>query len=520
MKRDLAFVALLSGLAAAPGGCSLAPSSPAAARQDSAARCSELVHRHVAGTTIAAAVPVTNGDGLPGYCRVQGIIDPGIRYEARLPLSGWNGKYYQSGCGGYCGSVLPDKKGFSNTINEALKLGYAAITTDNGHEGGLGDASWAAGQPEAVALYAYRGIELTYRAGTGLTRAFYGSDAARRYFGGCSNGGRMAAMAAQRYPSLFDGILGGGAVLNLSQNGGIHGSWIVQSNTRRDGSRILNRATFARKLPALEADVLAQCDGTDGRKDGVITRPRQCNVDVGALPACGAEDRADCFTGEEREVIGRWYRGARDSAGRQLYPGVPPGSERFWLVWFLDSDTTVAPGNALGGDYARYLGFPQQIPAGWTALDFNFDTDPARLVTTGKELDALNPDLKAFRRAGGKLLMWHGWADPLVLPDQSVDYFNSVVARLGGVDGVRSFFRLFMIPGQGHCWDLPASTPDQFNPIVILDNWVETGKPPEFIVATSASGSGAQALLCPYPAEARMLEAGQSADAQGCHFNN
>ena len=139
---------------------------------------------------------------LPGFCQVQGTIDPDIGFEARLPLGAWNGKYYQSGCGGYCGGVYPDKPGFSNTINEALKLGYAAITTDNGHKGGPGEAAWAKGNAQAVEVYAHRGIYLTHEAGTELTRRFYGRQPGREYFSGCSNGGRMAAMAAQRYSAV------------------------------------------------------------------------------------------------------------------------------------------------------------------------------------------------------------------------------------------------------------------------------------------------------------------------------
>lgn len=469
---------------------------------------------------MAGATSVAAAGDLPGYCRVTGVIEPGIQYEARLPLADWNGKYYQSGCGGYCGSVLPDKPGFSNTINEALKLGFAAITTDNGHQGDLGDASWAAGNPEAVRVYAYRGIELAHRFGMALTRAFYRTEPRRRYFGGCSNGGRMAAMAAQRYPQLFDGILGGAAVLNLSQNGGLHGSWVVQSNTRADGSRILTRANFARRLPWLESVVKAQCDRVDGREDGVISQPRSCALDLAALPACAGDvDDAStqaCVTDEQREVLRRWYGGARDSSGRQLYPGVPPGSERYWLAWFLDPEQGEAPGNALGGHYARYLGFPDDLPPDWTALDFDFDADPPRLARTAPQFDALDPDLRSFSRAGGKLLMWHGWADPLVLPDQVVDYYERVVEQVGGLADTRGFFRLFMIPGHGHCWELPAASPDQFNPIRMLDDWVERGAAPEVLLATSPAPREQRAEICPYPSPPAATHSSEASGGAPC----
>ena len=475
------------------GGCADAP--------DRTTDCGVLAEQPMPGGSVTAADIVDEDDGLPAYCRVRGVIDPRIGYEARLPVAGWNGKYYQAGCGGFCGSVLPDKPGFSNTINEALKLGYAAITTDAGHSGGLGDASWAADDPEAVEVYAHRAIPLTHRFGTALVARYYGDGPRYDYFGGCSNGGRMGAMAAQRYPTLFDGILAGGSVLDLSGNGGIYGPWVVQSNTDADGERILTRENFAAKLPVLAAEVHAQCDGADGREDGLISAPRACTPDLEALPACGDGAGEDvCFTAAERRVLERWYAGPQDSAGRQLYPGMPPGSERYWAVWFLDAGRRTAPGNALGSDYPKYLGLAGRVGEDWDALDFDFDTDPARLAQTASLLNATDPDLAAFRATGGKLLMWHGWADPLVLPDQSVAYHRRVAEAAGAETD--DFLRLFMIPGHGHCWELPAETPDRFNPIRALERWVEEGRPPEGIAAAAPDPQAArvaEALLCPWP---------------------
>jgi feruloyl esterase len=425
-----------------------------------------------------------------------------------LPLTGWNGKLFQSGCGGYCGSVLPDKPGWSNTINGALQKGYAAITSDAGHQGGLGDASWAENNPQAVLLYAHQSIPLVDAAAKRLVEAFYASNPKQNYFGGCSNGGRMGAVAAQRYPELFDGIFAGGSVLNLSQNGGIYGSWVVQSNTDENRQRIITAANFRQKLALLNDAVVAQCDLSDGKADGNISLPRACEVDVSLLPQCAGttlEAGKTCFTPAEIGVLQRWYAGPSDSSGKQLYPGMPPGSEPYWLVWFLDPPDRTAPGNALGGDYARYLGFPEGVPAGYTAMDFNFDRDPARLETNGELLNGLNPQLSAFRDGGGKLLMWHGWQDPLVLPDQSVAYYESVESSMGGQEAVQDFMRLFMIPGQGHCWELSSDLPDQFDPLSALERWVEDGQAPDQLLLTNphtaeqSADSIETAVICPYP---------------------
>ncbi|HET6565068.1 MAG TPA: tannase/feruloyl esterase family alpha/beta hydrolase [Xanthomonadales bacterium] len=480
-----------------------------------AINCSALLGQQHENIRLDSAEVVSGRAGLPAFCAVRGTIEPTVGFEMRLPVEGWNGKLFQAGCGGYCGAVLPDKPGWSNTINGALQMGYAAITTDSGHQGGLGDASWALDNPKALELYAHSSIPLAHAAAVQLSAAYYGTEPQRSYFGGCSNGGRMGAIAAQRYPQLFNGIFAGGSVLNLSQNGGIFGSWVVQANSSPDGSRILTAENFAAKLPLLQAEVLAQCDSSDDRQDGNISQPRACEPDLPRLPACPnsaggpdspTNDTASCFTEAELGVLNRWYQGPQNTAGEQLYPGMPPGSERYWLVWFLDPPGQTAPGNALGGDYARYMGFPEGVPENYTALDFDFDHDPPRLAAQGELLNALDPDLDDFREAGGKLLMWHGWQDPLVLPDQSVAYYQQVETQAGGTAAAQDFVRLFMIPGQGHCWEMPAEQPDQFNPLFVLEQWAEQGKAPDTLLLTtppaeagSTARQGQSAVVCPYP---------------------
>jgi feruloyl esterase len=482
-------------------------------------KCNALPALAVDGLSVNSAEAITDRADLPGFCAIRGVIEPGIGFEARFPVEDWNGKYYQSGCGGYCGALLPDKKGFSNSINEALKQGYAAITTDGGHESWIGDASWARNNPVAVEVYAHKLIPLTYTAGTQLIEAFYQEAPQREYFGGCSNGGRLAAVAAQRYPQLFDGILGGAPVLNLSQNGGTFGSWVVQANAGSNGERLLTRANFAHKLPMLELAVVEQCDPSDGSEDGIISQPRQCTIDFSLFPRCAGTNGTDCFTEEELSVLAAWYQGPRNSMGEQLFPGMPAGSERFLLAWFLDPEGKTAPGNALGGGYARYLGFEGGAPDDFTALDFDFDTDPARLVANGQLFDALDPDLRAFRDAGGKYLAWHGWQDPLVLPDQSVEWYRDIVEEFGDESNVEDFMRLFMIPGKGHCWEMPSAAPDRFDPITVLDNWVESGRAPDqlHVTALDAETSAVpDSVICPYPAAPTHLPDGFDPDQDYC----
>jgi feruloyl esterase len=151
------------------------------------------------------------------------------------------------------------------------------------------------------------------------------------------------------------------------------------------------------------------------------------------------------------------------------------------------------------------MGFPEGVPEDYSVMDFDFERDPQRLAANGKLLDALDPDLEAFRDQGGKLLMWHGWQDPLVLPDQSVAYYEALEASMGGKEAAQDFVRLFMIPGQGHCWEMASDLPDQFDPLAALELWVEQDQAPGQLLLTTphtAPDPNETAVVCPYPIDA------------------
>ena len=456
-----------------------------------------------AGLTIDTAEPVDGMPDLPAYCRVRGVIDPAIGFEARLPLDDWNGKYFQAGCGGFCGQVLPDRASRSNAINHALRRGYATITTDGGHSSeSLGDARWALDNPAAEAVYGHRVLPLTFAAGHELVERLYGNSPRLSYFSGCSNGGRLGAVAAQRYPELFDGIVIGCPVLHLSLNGGAFGPWVLKANADAEGRPILDHR-FTAKLPMLEANAVAQCDGADGSVDGIIAEPFACAVRLSAIPACESQAGAACLTEAERGVVQKWYQGPVDSAGERIFAGMPPGSERYWGFWYLGKKDSPGVGILLARDYGRYLGFIED-PADYRVLDFDFDDDVPKLAAQGELFDALDTDLGSFRDAGGKMILWHGLSDPLVLPQQSRRYFKAVVERFGR-DRTAEFLRFFEAPGLGHCWEMPASVPDQMDLLGALERWVEDGVAPDTIAlrgrAASADNSP-EGTLRPYPQRA------------------
>lgn len=463
-----------------------------------------------AETTVVEA----SGD-MPAYCRVRGTIRPTIGFEMRLPLSGWNGNYYVAGCGGYCGVLTTETLNWANGIVEPVKRGYAAIHTDGGHQGtSQGDASWAPGNREAIELFAHRWLPLAHEAGLQAVRLFYGREAGFRYFVGCSNGGRMALIAAQRYPALFNGIISGCPVSDLTDAGGAFGAWKLKTNL--DATAPVLGPAFNRKLPLLIEAVRAQCDAQDGAADGLIARPQLCRFDTARIPACPTASMpplsAPCFTAEEKRVIAQWHQGPVDSKGRRLFGGMPIGSEQFWRVWYLQ-DPSKAVGTQLADGFTRQIAYDPAHP-GFSATNFDFDRDPARLNRDFGFLNATDPDLSAFRAAGGKLLMWHGMANSLVVPSQSLDYYRSVTKRMGGTARVQQFFRYFLAPGLGHCWEAPsASAPEQFDPMTAIADWVERGKPPQEIVArpSARQGSGlkvAEVRYRPYPQQPLIVAAG------------
>ena len=450
--------------------------------------------------TITKNVVVQNRLGLPDFCQIIGVIKPSINFEARFPMSNWNGNYFQAGCGGFCGLVLPERETHSNSINHALRLGYAAITTDSGHSGDhIGDARWALDNPLAEQVYASDILPITHAAGHDLIKSIYSVKPAFSYFSGCSNGGRLGAKAAQDYPNLFDGIIAGCPVLNLSMNGGVFGAWILQANSDKNGNIILDK-NFKSKIPLLEANAINQCDSLDGKLDGIIQRPNACKIDLSLIPECIARNENDCLTSHEKIVVQKFYQGPKNSNGLQLFAGLPPGSERYWDYWYLGTNMLRKPGILLADGYLKYLGMTQD-PLYYSALNFNFDRDVKKLIPQGLLFDALNPDLATFQKAGGKMLMWHGSADPLVLPNQSIAYYQALDARMGS-NNLQKFYRLYMVPGMGHCWEIPSTLPDQMDLLTVLSLWVEEGVQPNTILIKQNSSFDTlikEGTLKPYP---------------------
>ncbi len=450
---------------------------------------------------------IAAGD-LPKYCRVRGTIQGRVKFEMRLPQQ-WSGRFLMAGCGGFCGELIPDKPGHSNAINEALKRGYAAISHDSGHQARSWETDWAKDR-EALELWAHKSLPVVTELGTQLATAMYQRPPRYKYFSGCSNGGRMGLMAAQRYSGLFDGIAAGGSIFELSGIAGLWGNWLISTN--QDG--LQSRFPQA-KVPVIQELVMAQCDAVDGLADGIIDDPRVCEIEFAAA-ACAdsATSQDDCLTAEESQLLERLYGGVKNRGGEVVYPVVTPGSEYYSDRWLFGAGDQPAWGVMASAGYRQMLAqdlSEQDMPGG-------LSTDQMLQWISRSSIpeltDATDPDLSGLAEEGTRLLIYQGWSDPLIIPEPITHYYQQATELAGGLQQLQQNTRLFMVPGWGHCWEKPAAAPDNFDPLLELEQWVEQGRAPDFMVARQLDAAGVEQRsrpICSYPSVAR-LQAGKNPD--------
>lgn len=450
--------------------------------------------------SIISAERVPEQGDVPAHCRLIGVIVPEVGFRVSLPAQ-WNGRFYMSGNGGFAGQAVDDPAG-AGASNAALARNFATAYTDTGHDARREPLASFAEDRQKLVDYAYRAVHLTALTAKSLIADYYGREASWSYFDGCSTGGRQALMSAQRFPQDFDGIVAGAPVLNLVGTG-IADVW--SGRALREGGVTMD------KVELLADAVYARCDAADGLEDGLISDPRQCDFEPARdLPRCeaGAEG-AGCFSEEQIAGLEKFYGGVV-SEGEEFFPGWPVGAERGgWIPWRMAPQ---GPGLAynMGESQLRYLAFPQS-DADYSADDFDFGRDIPRTAAARQLLNADDPDLSAFARAGGKLLSYFGWADPALNPLMGVNYYEAVMAELGAAD-TRDFYRLYMAPGMFHCRG--GIGPDRFDAMTPLIEWVEAGRTPQVLIAEQqAEGETLRSRpLCPYP-EAAAYDGSGSPDA-------
>ncbi|RZS37014.1 feruloyl esterase [Herbihabitans rhizosphaerae] len=484
--------AVLGALAMAVLGVAAAPPA-AAADTPSAVKpvrgCAELngttldlpgARTHV--TEAAVVHPPTE----PEYCDVRGYVEPAVKFQLKLPTTTYSGRYLQYGCGGFCGLIFPPA--FPDCGPPAADMAVAA--TDDGHVGDPPelapmDGRWAADNQPARDDFAFRAPHVLSRASKALIATFYGKPPKQSYFNGCSTGGREALLLAQRYPDDFDGIIAAAPANHMSALVGYQ-AWLAKANEGPNGTPLLT----AEKLTSLHNAVVPACDKLDGLVDGQLDEPRLCTVDPSVIQCPQGTDGPGCLTPAQVAAARKLYAGPTDEHGRRLYPGwAAHGSELAlinWILPFPGSDLTAA--NALADNYLKYMGYPVGTPHSSLA-QHEFTTRALhRLTPEGLRADAMSTDLSKFRRSGGKLILWHGWADEGIPAHGTIDYYERVTRRHGGLAKTQEFARLFMVPTMHHCSDGYRLT--DVDPIKELVAWTEKGTAPDKVIANQTDETG------------------------------
>jgi feruloyl esterase len=257
--------------------------------------------------TEAVAVPAaTNSPIHASHCRVTGVIGAEIQFGLLLPDT-WNGKFLMGGGGGFVGAI-------DNQARRALDAGYATVGTDTGHRADGTDASWALDNLERQINFGHLAVQRTAEVAKAIVRAYFGSDATRNYFFGCSNGGRQALMEAQRYPDDFDGIVVGAPALDFVALGA---QFIKDAQAAFPDPQNATPAFSAETLKSIEQQIVETCDAVDGVKDGVIEDPRRCQVDLESLTGLSAVQHA---------TLEKFYAETRGREGL-IYPAQPFGGK-------------------------------------------------------------------------------------------------------------------------------------------------------------------------------------------------
>ena len=516
-RPSLPFVILLAS-------CTSAEPALAEASSPVAERCHALEGGGIEGgeITSAALVPARPANPehpelpiapIPAHCRIALTLRPtsasDIKVEVWLPAAEWNGRFLGVGVGGF-GGVINEGE-----LKTAVQRGYAAAATDTGH-GVVGTEVWARNQPEKIVDYGHRAIHLMTVAGKALATRFYGSAPHHAYFAGCSNGGRQALMEAARYPGDYDGIIAGAPAADFT-------GLVVASFGWND--QALRRAPLStQKLSALQRGVLEQCDALDGSRDDLVGAPEACHFNPAKLRCTGLVDDK-CFTDAEIATLNSIYSGPRTSDGRVINAGFSVGGEApempspGWEGWLVPSKGKPTEQYNF---YSRFMRDFLTADPDWKAESFDLERDVAfAKQKLSAQLDSNDPDLSAFARRGGKLILWHGWSDQAIPAGATIRYYDSVVAKMGR-ESVDRFARLYMAPGVQHCWLGPG--PWAFNwsaarpgaaprtdMAAALEAWVEKGMAPKELVAIRPKNAFSilagypplevdrSGLLCPYP---------------------
>jgi len=458
-------------------------------------------------------------DDLPAFCRITAQATPTadslINFEVWVPRGDdWNGKLVTTGNGGYSPTLSYRDMAY------AMRQGYATIGGDTGHQSEDPNAMfWGVGHPEKIRDWGTRSVHAITESGKRVIGALQGEDASRAYYYGCSTGGHQGFAEMQNYPADFDGVIAGAPGHNRTR---LNVEFLYRFLSNRPEGNDTDIILTADKAALVTQAAVAACDALDGVTDGVMTDPRACtsdHFDVRTLECTGADDDS-CLTAAQVDVVEKIYAGpSNPRTAEQIYPGYPVGSEAGWPTYWGATEPVRA-------DYWRLwvFGDPQWD---WWTFDFDRDLTYADAVVSPL-VDQRSTDLSDFKAAGGKAIVYHGWQDPVVNPLDTIAYLEGVEAQQGSASATSDFFRLFLVPGMGHCgggtgatvFGNSSATPPvidaEHDLLSALDAWVEGGTAPDRLVASKLDADGATLQtrpLCPHPKQAVYSGSGSTDDA-------
>lgn len=478
----------------------------ASAASHAAMDCSALTKFSIPGmkVVIKKAELVPAAPPLPAHCRADGMINErtgadgktyGIGFGIALP-NDWNNRFLFQGGGGYNGRVRPPVGVAAVGDEPALARGFAVVSTDSGHQSeAVFDRSYDVDQQASIDFAHFAVGDVTVVAKRIIT-AYYGRPAEYSYFAGCSTGGREAMLMTQRYPSYFDGVVAGDPAMHVTYSG-LGNAWLRaafnQAAPKDKTGRPQPQLLFSEADKALVSKgVLAACDAKDGLKDGMVFNPDACDFDPGVLQCTGAK-KDSCLAPNQVEALKKGFAGPRNSRGRLIYRMSPKDAG---VAAFLPSSTPPPADRPL----------PVDIDVDGRLFDMM--ENPLAQLT-----DTIWTNLSTFSGHGGKLIFYHGMADPTFHAQDTIDYYLRLAKANGGMDKVRSWSRLFTVPGMLHCRGGDFAL-DQFDLLTAVMKWVEKGVAPESVVATGKAFPGRSRPLCAYPSHAQYTGKGDPEDAK------
>ena len=447
-----------------------------------------------------ASSPSQAASTIRQYCDVTGYVAPQNKFELKLPLPGdWNQKFYFYACGGFCGAVVSD------ACDLGLARGFASVTGNGGHDSALGfDGVWAANAPELQEDFGWRSNHVITLIAKVITTHYYGKPIKYSYIAGNSKGGQAVLMEAQRFPEDFNGLMPSAPVYDYTARNTIAAAWFARAVDDGHGGSVLNAAA----AQAVHKSVLEHCGAQAGVDEALVTDPPSCRWQPEMIACPSGNDDPHCLNAKQVAAIERLMSPAVNSKGEVLY-AYPylPGTETQWAGWnFFGPPSPGYPPRFANMELpGQYLGYfvDEKIRENGGALKFDFDRDLFTLARARSIYDATSFDLRALKARGGKILLWHGWADGAIMATSSIGYYEGVMKFMGGRKQTEDFFRLFLVPGVHHGGGGPGLT--EFDAFSALENWVEKGEAPEKLIASRLANGVVERSrpVYPYPILAR-----------------